>query len=98
MIRAAISASPAVATTCDEYVSAMRAEGIRTLVVTRCVQEADVAKLDPNWNFILESPAGACLTSRLISGDKDALAFAAYLQMMNEQKDAKGCPATEHAG
>ena len=92
----ALAAAPAAATTCDEYVAMMRNEGVRTLVETGCVQRADVPALHPNWNFILESPAGACLASRWVQGDEKVMGMMVYFKMMNEQKDAQGCPATEH--
>lgn len=92
----AVAASPAYATTCDEYVALMRAEGVKTLVATGCVSQADVPSLHQNWNFIIETPAGACLASKWVQGDQAVLALMVYMKMMNEQKEAQGCPATEH--
>lgn len=85
----AIAASPAAATTCDEYIALMHAEGVRTVVALGCGEEAAIPA---DWNEALDTPAGACLISRAIGGEPTALAFVAYMEMMNEQRLGSGCP------
>jgi hypothetical protein len=86
----AVAATPLAAADCAEYAALMRAEGVRALVATECVASPD--GLPGNWNDVLETPAGACLVSRTISGNPAALGLVAYMQQMNAQRRALGCP------
>ena len=90
---AALAGSPVVAATCPEYVDLMRAEGIRTLVDTECISAADAATLDGHWNEILAGPYGSCLVARVMSGDPRTTAFGVYMDDMNRQRAAAGCPS-----
>ncbi|HMR51190.1 MAG TPA: hypothetical protein PKA33_01705 [Amaricoccus sp.] len=85
----ALAAAPAAAMTCDEYVDAMRAEGVRTIVALDC---GTAETVPANWNDVFDTPAGACLGARLIAGDPEAMALAAYVAMMNDQREKAGCP------
>jgi len=89
---AVVVASPAGATTCQEYVAMMRAEGIRTLVKAECISPSEAASLAGHWNEILDGPYGACLASRAVAGNKEVWALTVYMTDMNRQKDAQGCP------
>lgn len=85
----AMTAAPAVAMTCDEYVAAMRDEGVRTIVALDCGAAEDVPAA---WNDVFDTPAGACLGARMIAGAPEAVALAAYVAMMNDQREKAGCP------
>lgn len=84
-----LAAAPAAAMTCDEYIAAMRAEGVRTIVALDCGTAEDVPQ---NWNDVFDTPAGACLGARMIGGAPEAMALAAYVAMMNDQREKAGCP------
>ena len=87
-----VTAAPAVAVTCQDYVSMMRQEGIRTLIKAECVTPEDARKLNGHWNEILAGPLGSCLVSRAISGDPNVAALTVYMKDMNRQKAEQGCP------
>lgn len=73
----------------------MRAEGMRVLVATGCVAPREIGSVPADWNDVFDTPAGACLGSRLVAGDPAARGLLVYMKAMNQQKAAQGCPPTQ---
>lgn len=68
----------------------MRREGIRALVAAECI--SDPAEVPADWNAVFDTPVGACLASRAISGDPAIMGLMGFMTMMNQQRRTAGCP------
>ena len=86
----ALTAAPAFAETCADSEAMMRREGVRALVAAECI--SDPAEVPADWNAVFDTPAGACMAARAMSGDPAIMGLMAYMGMMNQQRRTAGCP------
>jgi hypothetical protein len=86
----ALLAAPAAAGTCTETEAMMRSEGVRALMRAGCIESP--GEVPAEWNAVFDTPAGACMASRFITGDPAILGLTAYMEMKNTQRRAAGCP------
>jgi hypothetical protein len=86
----ALAAAPAAATTCAEYEALIYAEGVRTLIAAGCMEEGDALPAD--WRSVLDTPPIACLMAQTVAGEPHGFALKVYIEEMNRQKAAQGCP------